>query len=459
MNLFRSENLVTTLSIHDVRRSADGSHNDLANPAMGMAGTRFGRNVPVDRTRPDGDDGPATSVNLKSHWWDLSSIYGNSVEEQREIRTGSGGSLRLTLGDVRPMVPGVAEGVREPGFWLGLAMMHRLFNREHNAICERLSREYPELTDDELFEHARLVNAALVAKIHTVEWTPAIISHPTAVIGLRANWWGLAGERFHRLFGRISGSEAVSGIPGSATDHFGVPYTLTKEFVAVYRMHPLIPDDYRFRSAADDAHPRDYTLRELSGPDALGVAAAFSETDLLYSFGTEHPGAIVLNNFPRHLQEFLRPDGKLVDLAATDIVRSRELGVPRYNEFRRLLHLPAAEGFEALSDDPELVDAMREVYQDHIEDVDLTVGMFAEKRPQGFAFSETAFRIFILMASRRLNSDRFLTTHYTERVYTKAGLAWIADNTMVSVLLRHHPELRPALRGTANGFTPWTRTG
>jgi len=48
---------------------------------------------------------------------------------------------------------------------------------------------------------------------------------------------------------------------------------------------------------------------------------------------------ITLHNYPRGLQNFQRPDGIPQDLAATDIIRSRELGVPRYNEFRRLLHL------------------------------------------------------------------------------------------------------------------------
>ncbi len=59
------------------------------------------------------------------------------------------------------------------------------------------------------------------------------------------------------------------------------------------------------------------------------------------------------------------------------------------------------------------------------------------------------------MASRRLNSDRFFTRDYTPAVYTKAGLDWIDDNTMVTVLLRHYPQLRAALRGVKNGFHPW----
>ena len=80
--------------------------------------------------------------------------------------------------------------------------------------------------------------------------------------------------------------------------------------------------------------------------------------------------------------------------------------------------------------------------------------MFAEKKPNGFAFSDTAFRIFILMASRRLNSDRFFTGDYTPAVYTEQGLQWIADNTMATVLLRHWPELRPAMRGVDERLRP-----
>src|SRR6266568_9586478 len=34
-------------------RTADGTHNDLQNPAMGMAGSRFGRNVPIEYTYPE----------------------------------------------------------------------------------------------------------------------------------------------------------------------------------------------------------------------------------------------------------------------------------------------------------------------------------------------------------------------------------------------------------------------
>ncbi|GIF73949.1 peroxidase family protein [Asanoa siamensis] len=514
------------MAAYTTRRTADGAWNDLDDGAMGMAGARFGRNIPIGAVLTgDARDvltpnprtvsralltrhefrpaptfnvlaaswiqfmvrdwfthghGPASSAwsvplasddawpggeltiprvlgdaNLHSHWWDGSMLYGNSAAEQRAARTGVDGKLRV--GPMRPVVDG-HDPTREPGFWLGLLMLHDLFAREHNAICDRLRGEHPGWLDEELFQRARLILAALLAKIHTIEWTPAMINHPTTVTAMRANWFGLAGERVRRRFGRISSSEAISGIIGSATDHFGVPFTLTEEFVAVYRMHPLMPDDFAVRAAADDAAVGSWTLRELSGPAALAVAASTRMADLFYSFGTAHPGALVLDNFPRHLQEFERPDGRLVDLAATDLVRIRELGVPRYNAFRRLMHLEPVESYAELTGDAALAARLRAVYGDDVESLDLMVGMFAERPPRGFAFSDTAFRVFVLMASRRLNSDRFFTRDYTPEVYTRVGLDWVADNTMTTVLLRHHPELRPALRAVANAFQPWRRT-
>jgi len=336
-------------------------------------------------------------------------------------------------------------------------MLGTLFVREHNAVCDMLKAEYPHWDDEELFQRARLVVAALLAKIHTVEWTPAIISHPTTVSALRANWYGIAGERIARTFGRISRSEEISGILGTETQHYGVPFSLTEEFTAVYRMHPLLPDDFDIRAVDGDQLLAMLRFPELAGPHSRDIADRFTLQDLFYSFGTTHPGAIVLRNYPRFLQKFERPDGKVIDLASTDILRIRELGVPRYCQFRRLLHLKAPRSFAELTDDADLAADLEDLYG-HIERVDLMVGLFAEKRPTGFAFSDTAFRIFILMASRRLNSDRFFTRDFRPEIYSPAGLAWVRDNDMRTVLLRHLPQLRPALRGVDNAFAPWERT-
>jgi Animal haem peroxidase len=524
-------------------RTIDGSYNDLAHPKSGMAGTRFGRNIPLaaiavpsrtEMLRPspreisrrlmtrekiieatsvnalvapwlqfmirdwfshgtsptdnpwvidlaDDDDwgqnpmliprtmddptraptAPAstpTFINTCTHWWDASQIYGTTAEYQQSVRSGEHGKLKVERDGTLPLPPGQdGSPTTEPGFWIGLVVLQTLFTREHNAVCDMLHAAYPTWDDEQLFQRARLVVSALIAKIHTVEWTPAVISHPTTATALRANWFGLVGERVRRRLGRISSGEIISGIPGSPTRDHGVPYSLTEEFTAVYRMHPLMPDMWSMRTLTDDSLLAEYTLRELSGPDSLRVLDTVSLSDMLYSFGTMHPGLVTLHNFPRFLQEFVRPDGRTMDLAATDILRHRELGVPRYCEFRRQLHLRAPRTFADLTDDAATARAISDLYDGDIEQVDLMVGMFAERLPSGFAFSDTAFRIFILMASRRLNSDRFLAHDYSPAVYTRPGLEWIADNSMKSVLLRHHPDLRAAIGSRQNAFLPWTR--
>ena len=411
-----------------------------------------------DPTRPDGADGPVTTVNEVTHWWDGSSLYGSTLEEQQRVRSGVDGKLHLTPdGEVPLPTDPALDPTRVPGWWTGLGMLATLFVREHNAVCDRLKAEYPHWDDEELFQRARLVVAALMAKIHTMEWTPAVISHPTTVFALRANWFGVAGEKISRTFGRISDSEVISGIPGAATEHYGAPFCLTEEFTSVYRMHPLMPDDFDVRALDGDRPLAELRFPELAGPNSRQIAERFALRDLFYSFGTTHPGAIVLRNFPRFLQEFTRPDGTVVDLAATDVLRIRELGVPRYCAFRRLLHMRAPRSFTELTDDAALAAELEDVYGD-IEQVDLMSGLFAEKRPAGFAFSDTAFRIFILMASRRLNSDRFFTRDFRPEIYSPAGLQWVRDNDMRTVLLRHFPELRPAMRGVDNAFAPWKRT-
>ena len=62
------------------------------------------------------------------------------------------------------------------------------------------------------------------------------------------------------------------------------------------------------------------------------------------------------------------------------------------------------------------------------------------------------------MASRRLKSDRFFTTDYTPKVYTQAGLDWIENNSMRTVLLRHFPELAVRWRASATPSLPGLRS-
>ena len=72
-------------------------------------------------------------------------------------------------------------------WWVGLELFHSLFAMEHNAVTDRLSKAYPDMTDESLFNTARLVVSALIAKIHTIEWTPALLDNRALHVGMRAN--------------------------------------------------------------------------------------------------------------------------------------------------------------------------------------------------------------------------------------------------------------------------------
>ena len=551
-NLFDTNDAASTRALppeppgrYLVARSVDGSYNDLSAPAMGMAETRFGRNVPpaaavpedaqrvldpnprlvstrllargrdmipatglnvlaaawlqfetrdwfshgtdatrpfevprppgddwptetmtVPRTRrdPDADgDVPRTFVNTETHWWDASQIYGSNDDFQEVVRRPELGRGKVAIGtdgliDIDAALLGSSGGL--DGWWVGLELLHTLFMREHNAVCDVLAAHYRDWSDDEVFDKARLIVAALIAKIHTVEWTTAILNRPALRIGMRANWFGLAGERVRTLYGRLTDGEVLSGIPGSPTDHHSAPYSITEEFVAVYRMHPLIPDELHLRSVDGPRTSTPLPFMDAARLNSRRLLEQRGATDLLYSLGTTHPGKVTLHNHPRFMQRLVRTeaDGLTVDLAAVDLLRSRERGVPRYNAFRRLMHLPPVTSFEELTGDAETAAELRAVYRT-VDDVDLTVGLYAETPPAGFGFGDTTFRIFILMASRRLKSDRFFTTDFTAQVYTPEGMAWIEANDMRSVLLRHHPRLAPALRGVRNAFAPWEVPG
>ena len=414
----------------------------------------------ADRTRTNKSGLPPTFINTVTHWWDLSQIYGSTEERNRELRSGKDGKLKIKNGMLPNETEKKLDGVDLTGFsdnyWIGLSLLHTLFAKEHNAICDHLKGSYPTWDDEQLFLTARLVNSALSAKIHTVEWTPGILANPVLERAMHANWYGILPQWVRKRFGHV-GTEMIGGIVGSDQEHHAAPYAITEEFISVYRLHPLLPDDYEIRDHVTGEVVESIDFDPIQGAGTRPSIEKFGWSNLLYSFGIANPGAITLKNHPKALSNHVRLNGDRVDLGTIDILRDRERGVPRYNDFREKLRKKRLTKFEDLTDDPKLVEEIRDVYDDDIDRVDLQVGMLAEPLPPGFGFSDTAFRIFILMASRRLRSDRFFTNDYSPDVYTPEGLRWVEESDMKDVLLRHHPELAPALDGVENAFAPWKR--
>jgi len=431
------------------------------------------RRIAVGRTQPDptrlpqGESTPVSYINEVTHWWDGSQIYGSDWQTLARLRFGVDGKLKIEADGRLPLG---SNGVEETGFvrnwWVGLSMLHTLFVKEHNAICDRLKAKYPHWADARLFNVARLVNGAVMAKIHTIEWTPAILPNRAVHDGLNANWYGLATNSLRsreqrKTLAKINiHNPELGGVVGNPIDKHGAPYSLTEEFVEVYRLHSLLPEALELRRHRHNYPIEQVPLAATRQAGSIALTARVSMADLFYSFGTQHPGALELNNYPKFMQQLSVPGNPLIDLGAVDILRARERGVPRYNEFRRQLLLKPIRDFGDLTDDPEQRRALEEIYGGDVEQLDLLIGTLAEqspsRRPTNFGFGETLFQIFILNATRRLQADRFYTTCYNAETYTKEGLDWIDDTDFKTVLLRHYPELAATgLANIRNAFEPW----
>lgn len=434
--------------------------------------------IPKTQPNPTRKDGRDIYLNEVTHWWDASQVYGSDQAKQDALRTGPdgkllpGGKLRLDENGNLPIDP--ETGVEETGFsrnwWVGLGVFHTLFARNHNAICDKLqaSGECEGWSSDQLFNVTRMINAAMMAKIHTVEWTPAVLPNQKLVQGMGANWWGLA-ETMLKPFGerktnnRLDVSHPIlGGLVGGKRDNHGKPYGFSEEFVEVYRLHAGLPNELELRKIGSEEvekvetnSTRAVATKKLS--DEFGMA------NLINSFGYQKMAALVNNNYPKFMTEMSVEGLPLVDLGAIDILRARERGVPQYNEFRRQLGLPPIHEFEDLGASPEVTKKLKEVYGDEPEDVeklDLLVGTSTEAlRPEHFGFGETLFQVFIQMASRRLEADPFYTDKFKPEYYTKTGIELIDQCTMKGLFLEHYPELaKSGLAGVNNAFEPWGTT-
>ncbi len=222
-----------------------------------------------DPTTREEEGLPSTFLNEVTHWWDGSQIYGSDWDTQHSLRSHEGGRMLLTDEGLLPVDE--ETGAERTGFmrnwWLGLGMLSTVFVKEHNAIADMLAEKYPDWDDEALFQTARLINVGLMARIHTLEWTPAILPNESLLDGMHANWFGLVtslfgGDRKQVLEDIPITSRELGGIVGNVPGEFP-QYGLAEEFVSIYRLHSLLPDEVRMVDVdgkanghrADGAHP------------------------------------------------------------------------------------------------------------------------------------------------------------------------------------------------------------
>ncbi|KAK3406072.1 hypothetical protein EUGRSUZ_K02262 [Eucalyptus grandis] len=366
------------------------------------------------------------SLNIRTPWWDGSVIYGNDDNGERRVRTFKDGKLKISgdglLEHDEKGIP-ISGDVRNS--WAGFSLLQALFVKEHNTVCDMLKKYYPDLDDEKLYRHARLVTSAVIAKIHTIDWTVELLKTDTLLAGMRIN--------------------------------------------CVYRMHSLLPDKLILRDVNSTILEHkclpvaeEIPMREVVGRQGQRRLSKIGMEQMMVSLGHQACGALSLWNYPSWMRNLVpqdvdgkdRPDS--IDMAALEIYRDRERGIARYNEFRRNVLMIPISRWEDLTDDKRVIRALREVYGDDVEKLDLLVGLHAEKKIKGFAISETAFFIFLLIASRRLEADRFFTTNFNTQTYTEKGLEWVnRTETLKDVIDRHFPDMTRKYMRCSSAFAVW----
>jgi len=439
----------------------------------------------VKRSQPDPRPTPGrlTYPNEVTHWWDGSQIYGSDQQTEDRLRTASSGRLlddgKLHLPDNHLSI-NPATGIEDSGFtrdwWVGLSMFHTLFARHHNTICDGLKAAYPNhpWTSDQLFKTARLINAAVMAKIHTVEWTPAVLPNEKVAPGLCTNWWGLIESR-RRPFGERKMRSKLEvkhpilgGLVGGRRDNHGIRYQFSEEFVSAYRLHAGLTDRIGIR------HIGDSDARIHINTDATRARAAHRLVrevglgNLFHSFGLEKGGALISNNLPDWATDMSIDGHAVFDIGTVDVVRDRERGVPGYNDLRELQGLPRLKSYDDLAVDAQTKADLEHVYgpaPQGLDIMDAQVGMLCDrKRPQGFGFDDLRFAFFLKAASSRLDHDPMFSENMRPEIYTQWGLDHIDAMDLRAVLLSECPELKDSPIAAAdargkyvigNAFEPW----
>lgn len=435
----------------------------------------------VDRTSKDWtrttDNGRPTVISEREMAWIQGQIYGTNDDELNSLRTFSGGEMAVDESQRLPEDP-AKPGIDKTGFNNNysplLSFLHWLFVSEHNAIARHYAYFHPDWDDERLFQMARKVNVAQIARIHTVMWTEDLLQHPTLQMGMHADWYGFLGQRakmfMMRFFDRhptiarlmtwFRHYELIWGMPGSKWEHHDGPFQVPKQFRMVYRLHEMILSEQEIIEPGSDRTLDRVSLVDFIHGNTRSLVERFGYETLAWSFVKKSAGALTLHNFPRALTQFKnQQDGTWTDLAERDVFRERTDGTGTYNDFRQSLGEPPVTSFlELTGGDVEMARELEVLYEGDVDAVDAGIGILVEPKPAGFALGFCQFYQFVLNAPRRVKSNRHLTEGFTYAEYG-VGMDWVEHGGgMLGAMARHVPGLRPQMEGVTRAFAPWKET-
>ena len=261
-----------------------------------------------------------------------------------------------------------------------LATFHTLFLREHNRIAKRLKKINSHWNGETVYQETREIMGAVMQKITYKDFLPVVVG---------PNIPAYQGYRPYI-------NPGVSNAFATAAFRFGHSLIRPQFELLNTGFNPLPnfdPIKLRFMFFNNT-----FIQRNGINPILLGLIGNFSErVDRILSSG-----------IIRHL--FERENSPGSNLAALNIHRSRDHGLPGYNEFRKICRLGNADTFADTANeikDPQNIQILKQLYDDNPALAELWVAGLAETPSNGAIVGPT-FRCIILNQFLRTRAgDRF----------------------------------------------------
>ncbi len=371
---------------------------------------------------------PRQHPNLITSFIDGSGVYGSDEETANWLRSFSGGKLKASANNMLPFntlsgefdseidpdAPHMdnAVGLTDKLYVAGdvranenplLLGFHTLFMREHNRLCDELAAQYPDWDDERLYQHARKLVGGFIQSIVYNEWLPAM------------------GVRLSRYRGY---QEDV------------LPQLSNVFTAAAFRLgHTLLNGNLiRMTNEGKVMDEGNVDLRDAFFNPMI-VAESGGIEPFLKGMGTQTQQRLdskVIDDVRNFL--FGPPGSGGLDLAAININRGRERGLPDFNTIRANLGLPKYFFFQQMDWNYNILIKMVKTYK-NVNKVDPWVGMLVERPKPNQLFGETIMTIMEEQFGALRDGDRFF--YENDPVLSEEEKRMIRNTTFYDILMRN----------------------
>ena len=360
-------------------------------------------------------NGVRQQLNSNTAFLDGSVVYGSDKARQNEMRTLDGtGHLKTSAGNLMmfnvnglPNQPPADRGL-DPGlFFLGgdersnenlaLSAMQTLFVREHNFWADSIKAGDPTLDDEGIYQRARAFVVAEIESITYRDFIPILLG-PNALT-------------------------PYTGYKSTVDPRVSIAFS-----TAGFRVgHTFLPPVLNRLNATN------HSLGDLTLDKAL------FQPQLITKFGIEPYLRGLARQIPQEVdvsivdgvRNFFTGIGTGFDLAALNIQRGRDHGLPSYNQVRIDYGLVPRASFAEVTSNLDFQSRLASAYSSP-DDMDLWVGCLAEDHVNGGLVGETMWTIFKDQFERTRDGDRFWYESYLD----PTTLALVQQQTLGAMIKR-----------------------